>query len=80
MSAKAACSGTWKRTTPAAFAVNVPASTVSPFPVAFQIARWNSVRGVSSPMLYSDVSSEIALSARPCVSRPTDVSSPLGPV
>ena len=53
VSAKAACSGTSKRATPAAFVVTVPAIEFVPSPLAFQSASPNCVFAGSPPMLYS---------------------------
>jgi sorbitol-specific phosphotransferase system component IIBC len=51
VSTKAACSGTSKRATPAAFVVIVPTTEFLPSPLAFQSASVNRVEAGSPPML-----------------------------
>ena len=76
VSANAACSGTWKRATPAAFVVTVPAIEFLPSPLAFHSARPNAVFAGSPPMLYSGDSGETVFRSRPCESSPISVSCP----
>jgi sorbitol-specific phosphotransferase system component IIBC len=79
VSANAACSGTWKRATPASLVVTVAPAEFVPSPLAFQSARPKAVSAGSPPMLYSSICAEVVFRSRPVESRPSTVSWPVSP-